>query len=94
MTENIGRQPPTDFVNTLPGQLQLYSSNAVHFRPREFQKVKEGAEKRRDFKFNPCTGCFVLRTYEIRTFSTMQVTSHRTKCTIAKQPASVSINKY
>lgn len=53
MTENIGRQPPTDCVNTLPGQLQLNDSNAEHFRPRDFQKVKEGAEKEtRRFQMN------------------------------------------
>lgn len=50
MTESTGCQPPTDFVNTLPGQLQLYNSNAEHYRPRDFQKVKEGAEKERRFQ--------------------------------------------
>ncbi len=45
VTENIGRQPPTDCVNTLPGRLQLNTSNAEHFRPRDFQK--RGQRKRR-----------------------------------------------
>ncbi len=53
VTENIGRQPPTDCVNTLPEQLLLNASNAEHFRPRDIQKVKEGAEtEKRCFQMN------------------------------------------
>lgn len=50
VTENIGLQPPTDFVNTLPGQLQLYNSNAVHFQTQRISKGKRGGREEERFR--------------------------------------------
>lgn len=47
VTENIGRQPPTDCVNTLPGKLQLNASNAEHSDP---EIIKRGGRERDAWK--------------------------------------------